>query len=308
MQALSGGSAAGPSSSDVISWEKMLQSMPQDPSAKVIIAAVGLDNSLVSDRVKTVIGKLRSSITSSNSKSIAALEKNTTAARGNCDGLDVDDEPAFRAAMKGRAVHLAKLHAAIVASRAELADDKMFDTETQQFLTECDAIAGKSMYYITVYTAITLWRNPNTWVPSKSGSAQKGKLQGVLRMLNDPSLLAVEQAHNHQLVKNMRVDAGIVQPPAPAAFGQGAVSSGSALAAQAPAPAASGQGVAVSPGSAPAAQVPAPSASGHGVAASSESAPATQVQTSSAAAVHDAPFSAEVKPEMVAEAAVEAEA
>ena len=130
-------------------------------------------------------------------------------------------------------------------------------------------MAARLLYFITVWTALTIYRAAGTWGRNAAGAAQKEKLKLAMAQLDvNPGALAAEVHYDHAVVKDMRKLVGMPRP-APQATAASSASGQEAPATKAPS-SASGQDDAPAPKAAPQ-----PTESGHGpeVAASSELAP-----------------------------------
>ena len=74
------------------------------------------------------------------------------------------------------------------------------------------------MYYISVFAALSVFHDRETWSGSASGLTKKSHLETILHAINaNKGMLDVETRLDHEIVRQMRADTKIPRPAAPAA-------------------------------------------------------------------------------------------
>ena len=190
------------------SWQTLLTTWPTSGES----GKVNLDSQVVSDRVNAIVADLRDSLESNTSKGLAALQTHVEAAELFLTSMDVDDEKGFRSCLRKNGAEVGKTHSSLTEALGALKHG-VLDASGRNIVANAEAVAGRLLYHVTVYTALTLYRNSGTWTPNATGAAQKSRLKLCLSQLDaNPSVLAAEVHYRHRLVQDMCRDLGIPEP------------------------------------------------------------------------------------------------
>ena len=68
------------------------------------------------------------------------------------------------------------------------------------------------IYLITVYAALTLYRDAQTWLKVPSAEKARANLKLAVSSLNNAPVVVVELKFNHQVVTEMRDEPQITSP------------------------------------------------------------------------------------------------
>ena len=141
-------------------------------------AASGLDSNDVKDAIANEADRIEKTLEGSMQTSLTTVKKHIKACTKLLAGLDVEEEAEFRAKMIGSASKLAtavqKLK--VVSDQVERAYKNQglsFAAEQGELSREVSQAGSKSMYHITVYAGLTLYRDAQTWaqVPAATKSS-----------------------------------------------------------------------------------------------------------------------------------------
>ena len=70
------------------------------------------------------------------------------------------------------------------------------------------------VYHITVYAALTLFRDTHTWAKGAAGEKSRANLGSAIQTLNAAPILAMEIRYGHPVIKEMRDELKIPRPAA----------------------------------------------------------------------------------------------
>jgi len=180
----------------------------------------GLDSNDVKDAVAKETDRIGKSMEESMQASLTSVRKQLKECAKLLKGLDVAKETELRKAMVGLANKLAT-----AVSKLKKVSDQVIVAYTNQqlsFAEEHRELSGETaetdamcVYYITVYAALTLFRDPQTWaMRGANGEKTRANLRQAVTTLNSAPVLAVEIKFNHQVVKEMRDELKLRRPEA----------------------------------------------------------------------------------------------
>ena len=196
-------------------------------------AASGLDSNEVQEAISLAAEKIQKSMGESMQTSLTNVRKHIKALTKLLAGLDVADEAEFRLKMVGSASKLAT-----AVQKLKTVSDQVsgaykiqgisFDEEQRELAEEVSQAGSKAMYHITVYAAMSLYRDAQTWAKTPAAKQALANLKHAMNALNGaPELVALEISYNHQVVAEMRAELKLPRPSTKAKVSDQSVSTGS---------------------------------------------------------------------------------
>ena len=192
---------------------------------------------VASDDVKEAVAKeadrIGNSMAESMNSSLTNVKKQIKVCTRLLKDLDVEQETEFRKLMTVSAPKLAgaaqKLKA--VSDQVKAAYDNQglsFAEQDGELFAEVAETDAMAIYHITVYAALTLYRDAQTWVNAASQKAFANLKQAVGALDTAPAgVVALEIKFNHQVVVEMRAELKMPRPKTAATVSDQAVSTGS---------------------------------------------------------------------------------
>ena len=191
------------------------------------------DSGLDYNDVKDAVGKEKDRIEKSTGESMEMSLKNVTKQVKAClkllEGLNVEQETEFRAAMAGSAGKIASASQKLkgVSDQVITAyqhQSSSFSEKHGELCTEVAETEAMCIYFLAVYAAMTLYRDSQTWMKVPGADKARANLKRAVSSLNAAPVVAVEIKFNHQVVTEMRDELKVPRPATKARVSDQAVS------------------------------------------------------------------------------------